>query len=113
MHSWCVRTKILYSAFFLVITSCGTGYNQTAADEAYAQRYSTGRQMTPNYRSTGSGAGALLATALAVPMLCGEIDRAGTSKARAAKCDELFRHLSNTDAAAHEWQNYYGRCKRM
>lgn len=98
---------------FLFITGCATWHNKTAADEAYAQRYSTGRQVTLDQRGTSSGAGALLATALAVPMLCGEIDRASTNKARSAKCDELFRHLSNSDAAAHEWQNYYSRCKRM
>ena len=97
----------------LFITSCASWHNQTAADEAYAQKYSTGRPTTADYRSTGSGAGALLATALAVPMLCGEIDRASTSKARSAKCDELFRHLSNSDPAAHEWQNYFTRCKKM
>lgn len=95
----------------LFITNCATWHNQTAADEAYAQRYSTGRRVTLDNR--GTGAGALLATALAVPMLCGEIDRASTSKARSAKCDELFRHLSNSDPAAHEWQNYYTRCKKM
>ena len=98
---------------FLFITNCATWHNQTSADEAYAQKYSTGRQTTLDHRGTSTGAGALLATALAVPMLCGEIDRASTSKARTAKCDELFRYLSNSDPAAHEWQNYYTRCKKM
>lgn len=103
--------KIILIALFTV--SCASWNNQTAADEAYAQRYSTGRRVTLDQRGTNSGAGALLATALAIQMLCGEIDRASTSKARSEKCDELFRHLSNSDVAAHEWQSYYSRCKRM
>lgn len=57
---------------------------------------------------------ALITTAImAVPALCQAIDQSRSTSERQARCNELFRHLSNSDAAAHEWQSYYIRCQKI
>jgi hypothetical protein len=74
------------------------------ADEAYAQRNSTG--------TSGIGGDALNVYPL-LNALLSRIDAAKNERDKKERCDELFRHLSSCDAAAYEWQGYYSRCKPM
>lgn len=76
------------------------------ADEAYAQKYSTG---TTRVTSTNSAtpAGSLIALPWAI---CQSIDRAKSAGEKRRFCKELFQTLSNGNGPAYEWQQYYSRC---
>lgn len=107
--------RILSFVCFVLFANCIAPRNQTLTDEAYAQRYSTGSaNRGPGTFSSHSGSSALMTTAImAVPALCQAIDQSRSTSERQARCNELFRHLSNSDAAAHEWQSYYIRCQKI
>lgn len=90
----------LLPALFL---RCFSTYGHTMADEAYAQRYGTGSGVT--------GGGVNVSPLVNALFL--QIDNARLEREKKGRCTELFRHLSNGDAPAYEWQGYYSRCRSM
>ncbi len=98
-----------------LVAACIAPRNQTLTDVTYAQRYSTGSASRGSNSFTSDRRGsALITTAImAAPALCRAIDQSRSHSERTARCTELFRHLSNSDAAAHEWQSYYIRCQKI
>lgn len=99
----------------LLFVSCIAPRSQTLTDEAYAQRYSTGKaaNFTASAVSGSGNASLLSATVLALPALCNAIDASNDRAERSERCEDLFRYLSNHDVQAHEWQSYYLRCKKF
>jgi hypothetical protein len=97
-----MRAALLAILFF---ASCSSTHNHTMADEAYAQRYGTG--------GSGTTGGSGLNVAPLVNALFSRIDNAPSVADKKVHCADLFRRLSNHDAAAYEWQGYYTRCENL
>ncbi len=98
-----------------LVVACIAPRNQTLTDEAYSRRYVTGSADRSNHiLSADNGGTALITTAImAAPALCRAIDQSRSESERITRCNDLFRHLSSSDAAAHEWQSYYIRCQKI
>jgi hypothetical protein len=97
------------------MAACIAPRNQTLTDEAYAQHFSTGsaNRGSNTFNSHSGGSALITAAIMAAPALCRAIDQSRSQSERTSRCNELFRHLSNSDAAAHEWQSYYIRCQKI
>lgn len=97
---------------FLFCLGCIAPLGRTTTDEAYTQRYSTGSAPARGMAVHGH-ADALTAAIVALPALCQAIEQSRSTHERTARCNDLFRYLSNGNAAAYEWQSYYARCRAI